>query len=189
RRSSELQGGAAFGVAGVGGGPGPLVFEGEVEPLDLAVGLRPVRPRALVLDPGVSRGLAEVLGAVAGAVVGQHPLHGDVVSGEPRQRPCQERRGGVAAFVVADLGVGQARAVVDSDVDVVVAELGARPATPPLLAAAGDAGSAAVDTPAAAVGDAALLFDVDVDQLAGPVALVAHHRPGGPVDVTQPRQA
>src|SRR5690606_37787434 len=58
------KGGAAFGVAGVGGGPGPLVFEGEVEPLDLAVGLRPVRPRALVLDPGVSRGLAEVLGAV-----------------------------------------------------------------------------------------------------------------------------
>ena len=43
--------------------------------------------------------------------------------------------------------------------------------------------ASAVDPPAAAVGDAGELLDVDMDQLAGPVALVAAHRfaVGGPV--------
>ena len=46
------------------------------------------------------------------------------------------------------------------------------------------------DAPAAAVRDVAELLDIDVDQLAGPVPLIAADRhPGGPVQVRQPRAA
>jgi hypothetical protein len=46
----------------------------------------------------------------------------------------------------------------------------------------------AVGAVAAAVGNAAQLLDIDVDQLAGPLALVAHDRAAGPVGVDQPVQ-
>jgi hypothetical protein len=36
--------------------------------------------------------------------------------------------------------------------------------------------------------DPALLLDIDVDQLPGTVALVAHHLTGGPVQLPQPRE-
>ena len=42
---------------------------------------------------------------------------------------------------------------------------------------------------AATVGDPAQLLDIQVDQLAGPFALVAHDRAAGPVGVDQPVQA
>lgn len=48
---------------------------------------------------------------------------------------------------------------------------------------------AAVSAPAATVGDAPDLLDVDVDQFAGSIALVAHRVAGGPVQVVQPRPA
>ena len=57
--------------------------------------------------------------------------------------------------------------VIDQGVDVVVADLGL------LVALWSTVRAAAVGAPAAAVGDAAELLDVHVDQLAGPVAFVA----------------
>lgn len=36
--------------------------------------------------------------------------------------------------------------------------------------------------------DPALLLDIDVEQLSGPLALVAHHLAGGAVQLPQPRQ-
>src|SRR4029450_2703070 len=47
----------------------------------------------------------------------------------------------------------------------------------------------AVDAVAAAVRDAAQLLDVEVDQLARPLALVADHGAAGPVGVGQAAQA
>jgi hypothetical protein len=43
-----------------------------------------------------------------------------------------------------------------------------------------------MDPVAAAVGDAAQLLDVQMDQLARVLALVADHHPAGPVSVGQP---
>ena len=91
-------------------------------------------------------------------------------------------------LVGEDLGVGQPGVVVDGGVQVAVAEdrgwpCRVRPVRRRLRSCLrGLAG----DAPAAAVGDVAELLDVDVDQLAGPVALVAADRharwpgPGAP---------
>jgi hypothetical protein len=83
--------------------------------------------------------------------------------------------------------------VVDGGVDVGVAEPagaagGAGGAVGPLGGAVtGAGGGAAVDAPAAAVGDVAELLDVNVHQLAGPGHLIAAHRfTGDPIDVPEP---
>lgn len=67
----------AFALAGVGAGVGPFLLQGAVEPLDLAVGLRPVGAGPLVLDPVLGQQVPEHPRAVAGPVVGHHPLGGD----------------------------------------------------------------------------------------------------------------
>ena len=86
---------------------------------------------------------------------------------EERPGPGQEASAGHPALVGQDLGVGQPGVIIHGDVDVVVAD------APPA-----DLLAAAVEPPAATVGDAAQLLDIDVDQLAGLVALVAQG--GGP---------
>ena len=114
----------------------------------------------LCLRPASVAGLAEGVAAIGRAVVGHDPLDGDAEAGEPGQRPLEEGHGALLALVGQDLGVGEARGVVDADVQEV-------PADAALLAApvAGDAVADAVDP--------AELLDVEVDQLAGPLALVA----------------
>ncbi len=62
------QGGAALGFGGVGLGVGPFVREGAVEPFDLAVGLGPVGPGALVGDGQLDAGSGPRLRAVARAI-------------------------------------------------------------------------------------------------------------------------
>jgi hypothetical protein len=87
------------------------------------------------------------------------------VLSEEAGRLDQESGGGRAALVGQELAEGDLGAVVDGRVKVVVAD-------PP--AATGRC--PAVGTVAAAVGDAAQLLDVQVDQLPGPLALVADDR-------------
>src|SRR4030095_16203841 len=53
------QGAATFGVAAVQPGISPLIQQGLVEPLDLAVGLGPVAAGALAPDPQPSSGLSK----------------------------------------------------------------------------------------------------------------------------------
>jgi hypothetical protein len=70
--------------------------------------------------------------------------------------------------------------VVDGRVDVVLAD----PPTP------WSRGGAAVDAVAATIGDAAQLLDIQVDQLAGSLSLIAADHPTGrPVHPGQPTQA
>ncbi len=83
---------------------------------------------------------------------------GKVVSGSN-----DEACAGGALFVGEDLGVGQPAVVIDHGVHVVIAD-----------AASADLFAAAVGAPPSSLGDAAELFDVDVDQLAGTVPLIAH---------------
>ena len=74
-------------------------------------------------------------------------------------------------FFVQDLGVDDAGVVIDSGVDVAVARSGSALNVAPTVSA-----------PAATVGDASDLLGVDMDQLVGPVALIAHDGFfGGPV--------
>jgi hypothetical protein len=86
-----------------------------------------------------------------------------------------EGGGGLLLLVGEDLAAGEAGVVVDGGVDVAVAGAGA------LLAAR----LPAQGLVSAAVGDVAELFDVDVHQLAGPVAFVTAYdaAAGGPVQV------
>ena len=108
------------------------------------------------------------MAAIGTAVVGHDPLDGDAVAGEPGERPLEEGNRAGLALVGQDLGVGQARGVIDGDVQVFPADA---------AVAVDHAGAAAGDAVADA-GDPAELLGVDVDQLTGALALVAHHRYG-----------
>jgi hypothetical protein len=61
-------------------------------------------------------------GAIGRAVVGDEFLDGHAVAFEERDRAAEERDRGRGLLVGQDLGVGQARGVVDGDMDVVPAD-------------------------------------------------------------------
>src|SRR4030095_802883 len=130
-------------------------------------------------DPEPGGGLSEGdrLGVGLG-VVGQDPLDPDPVLGEEGGCLDQEPGGCGAALIAQDLAEGNPGTGIDSRVNVVIAD-----APPPRSL------GPAVDAVAAAVRDAAQLLDVEVDQLAGPLALVADHGAAGPVGVGQAAQA
>ncbi len=141
---------------------GPLGGEGAIEPFDLAVGLRPVGAGPFVDDAGTECS-SEFLGAIAGSVIGQDACDGDPMVGEEGPSAGPEPGRGVLAFICEDLGIGEPGVVVDSVVQVGVAHPGAGLST-------GLTADLAVPT---AVGDAAELFDVDMDQVAGTLVLVS----------------
>ena len=183
---------ASFGLGGVAAGVGPPIGQGPMESLDLAVGLRPIRSRALVLDAELVTGIPPQVRAVGAAVVGQHPLDGHTLPVEPLDGPHQHGRGCHGGFVVVDLGVGDAGVVVDDGVDVGLAHQRvvvlvpglARCGRPVLLSL-----SAADVAPASAVGDVAELLHVDVEHRAGMVVLIASDGfARGAVDVREPVQ-
>jgi hypothetical protein len=111
--------------------------------------------------------------AIWRAVIGEHSLDLDAVALEELDRAAQEADGGRRLLVVEDLGVGQARGVVDGDVDELPAGQTALPASgitnPP------DGVPAHVitaDPVPGAANDAAKLLDIDVDQLARTLTLI-----------------
>ena len=83
---------AAFAVAGVEPGVGPLVGQSAVKPLHLSIGLRPVRASAPVLD--MTECVAEGMRSVAGAVVGQDTFDLDPVAAEEADSATEEAGGG-----------------------------------------------------------------------------------------------
>src|SRR5699024_4152173 len=88
----------ALGFAGVGARVGPFLFQGAVEPLDLAVGLGPVGAGAFVRDL-LAQGGGEGLGPVGGPVVGQHPFDDDPARGEVVIGTVPERGGGFLGLI------------------------------------------------------------------------------------------
>ena len=169
------KGGGASRLAAVDADVGPLLEQGAVEALDLAVGLGVVGPGAARPDASGQAGPLEGVAAVARAVVGEHGPPADPVLVEPGSRPPPERDRGDRALVGQHLAVGEAGVVVDGGMDEGVAD----PAVAVVRVAA-----AAVCSPATAWGDAAQLLDVDVDEVAGRGVLVAaaDHLPGGAVE-------
>src|SRR5699024_907822 len=96
----------ALGFAGVGARVGPFLFQGAVEPLDLAVGLGPVGAGAVVRDL-LAQGGGGGLGPVGGPVVGQHPFDDDPARGEGVIGTVPERGGGLLGLIGVDHAVGQ----------------------------------------------------------------------------------
>ena len=121
---------------------------------------------------------------VAAAVVGHHALDADARRGEEGQAARHEGGAGGAPLVVEELDVRGAAVVVDRHVQAAPAGAGA------------PRRRGGVGPPAPAVGHPRHPLDVDVDELAGPPALVAHWRGGPPpadpaghaVDVREARQ-
>src|SRR4029077_17162914 len=107
---------APLGGGLVGAGVGPLAQAGLDEALGLAVGARRVGPGADMLEAGLGTGRPGVKGPVGRAVVGHDAFDGDAETGEPIERAAEESDGAFLLLVWQKLGVGQARGVVDADV-------------------------------------------------------------------------
>src|SRR5215467_2771306 len=175
-----VKGGAAFGFGGVGPGVGPFVGQGAVIALDFAVGLWPVGAGVFGGDAQAGAGGSPQAGNVAAAVVADDAFDGDPGCGVPGVRAGQERGCGFAGLVGQDLGIGQPGVVVEGGVQVAVAQVRA---AVDLAAARGVAvglpvtlaGRPAQDPVAAAVGNVAEFFDIDMDQLARAGPLIAPH--------------
>src|SRR5215471_3230828 len=146
----------------IGLGVGPLAQGGLDKALGLAVGLWGIGLGSGVVEAEFAAGVAEGEGFVAGAVVGHDAGHGDAEAGVVGQRGAQEGDGAVGFLVGQDLAEGEARGIVDADMDIL----------PTDAAAVALAGAIAGDAVADAV-EAAELFDIDVEQFAEPLTLVA----------------
>jgi hypothetical protein len=113
-------------------------------------------------------GLGQVTGFITGAVAGHDAGDFDAQAFVISDRRFQELNGADGLFVRLDLGEGDARGVVDADMDEFPANAPAV-ALPP--AVAGNAVANALETPE--------FLDIDVDQLAGVFPLIALDRLGG----------
>src|ERR671939_1887801 len=164
----EGQLGGSSGGVGIGLGVGPFAQGGLDKALGLAVclGRRGLGPH--VLEAEIAAGGAKRLRAIAGAIVGHHTGNRDAEARVVGDRGLEEGDGALLLLIREDLREGHPGGVVDADVD----EL------PPNAPALALTGSIAGDAMANAI-EATELFDIDVDQFAGMLALVAANRLGG----------
>src|SRR6478735_3517016 len=151
----------SFVVAGPGLAVGPFPGQGPVVPLDLPVGLRPVRAGPL-MDRRPESG-PESFAAVAGTVVGEHPVNlADAVRGEELDGTNPETCCGDGLLVGEFLGVRQPGPVIDRGVQVHV---------PGSLTAFGrpvPVAAPAMGTPPTTGGDPADLLHIDMHQVPAP---------------------
>src|SRR3954466_2001820 len=138
------------------------------EALGLAVCLGRIGLGPDVLEAEIAAGAAERLGAIAGAIVGHHTGNRDAEVRGVGDRRLEEGDRALLFLVGEDLREGHAGGIVDADVD----EL---PSDAPALALTGSITGDAMADPV----EAAELFDIDVDQFAGMLTLVAANRRGG----------
>src|SRR3954451_15459599 len=164
----DRQRGGAVVRGWVGLSVGPFAQGGLDKALGLAVCLGRIRLGPDVLETEIAAGGAEGLGAIAGAIVGHHTGNRDAEVRVVGDRRLEEGDRALLLLVREDLREGHPGGVVDADVD----EL---PSDAPAFALTG---SIAGDAMADAV-EAAELFDIDVDQFAGMLTLVAANRRGG----------
>src|SRR5215208_4318970 len=128
-----------------------------------------------MLEAEIAASLGEGFRSVAGAVVGHDTRYRNAEAGVIGDRRLEEGDGALLFLVGQDLREGDAGSVVDADMN----ELPASAAGLTLLRITGDA--------MADLAEAAELLDVDVDHLAGVLALVASDR-FGRLDIPEPRQ-
>lgn len=146
-----------------GHGVSPFPAQGLDKSLGFAVGAGRVGPGSDMAQPESAASLGERLGDVSGSVVAHDHAALDPLAVEPGKRPGEEADLGWLLLVLQYLDVGQPRGVVNGDMDLVVADA----AGAPFLAITGDS---VPHFPEAGQG-----FDVDVEQIARPLPLVALH--------------
>src|ERR1035441_8478958 len=144
------------------------------EALCLAIGLWAVGACAQVADAQSATGDRVDRGAIGRAVVGEQLLHRHPVALIEGDRPPEERDDGAGLLVGQDLGIGQARAVVDRDMHELPAALSSTTARRVGLVGV-PAAFAGHAVPGTAL-DAPELLDVDVDQLSRALALITDRR-------------
>ena len=125
-----------------------------------SVGARRVGAGEAVLEAQFATCLGELERAVGWPVVGEHGLEANAQPGVPVQRGAQAGDDRVARLVRIDTGEGDAAMVVDGDVDVLPASSRDRVAT-------------VAGNPMRGPNDASQLLDVQMQQVAGRVVLVA----------------
>src|SRR5438874_705104 len=158
--------GATVGC-GIGLGVSPFPERGLDEALGLAVGFRRVGLGADVLEAEVAASVAEGEGLIAAAVVGHDADDGDAEAFVISHGRLEEGSGAVDLLVRLDLGEGDARVIVNADVDELPAD----------AAAVDLAGAIAGDAVAAPV-EPSEIIAIAVDHLAGRGALIAARRLG-----------
>ena len=137
------------------------------EALGLAIGFRCIGPGSDVLETEPFAGSAEGPGFIARSVFGHDALNADAELCVVDHRGFQEGDSAPLALAFLDLGIGDARGVVDADMDVLPTHA---PAVALSSAIAGDAMSYVVEL--------SEFLDVDVDELARMFPLVTAHRLG-----------
>jgi hypothetical protein len=148
---------------------GPLAQAGLNEALSLAIGLRGIWFGSDVPEAEPLACSAESKRFVAGTVVGHHSFDLDAETFIIGESGLQKASGAALLLVGHDFSEGDARVVVDGDMDELPTE--ALPSRSAITLPPSIAGDAMADTI-----DPAELFDVDVDHLTRLVALVASHR-------------
>jgi len=148
---------------------GPLPQGSLDESLGLSVGLGGVGSGSDVPEAEPFAGPREGEGFVARAVIGHDALHLDAEACVVSDGGFEEGDSAAPLLVFPDLAEGDARGIVDADMD----ELPTRAlaAAAPIALASAVARDAMADTV-----DSAELFDVDVDEFAGVLAFIAAHR-------------
>lgn len=154
--------GGAFVATLVAAGVSPFACDGLYEAFGLSVSLRPVGPGKLMFDTELGAGGREGIGAIADAAIGEDTLDGDAVEGVEADGLLQGSDDAGDFFVGQDAGVGQARVIIDGDVQSF--DAGAFVAVGPVAGAAN-----------ARPRKASQLLDVHVEQFPGMLPLVAHH--------------
>jgi hypothetical protein len=128
-----------------------------------SVGAWRVGSGSFAADAMIGQQVAKGEALIGRAVVGHNALDRDAKAGEPGECAARESDGTLLAFTGQNLAVGEPAGVVDSDMKIL-------PAGAALIALAGAiSGNAVADAV-----DTAELFDIEVDQLARHVALIAH---------------
>jgi hypothetical protein len=152
----------ALGTGAVGSGVGPLAGDGLDEALGFAVGLRSISAGKLVLDAELGARGGKGMRTIADPAVGEHALDLDAVEGVEADGLLERSDDTGDLFVWQHASVGKTRAIIDGDVKRLdagaFAAIGA-------IAGAADSGSH----------EATELLDVEMEQFAGVLALVALH--------------
>ena len=149
----------------VGAGVGPFAERGLDEAFCFSIGARRIGSGEAMLDALLEEERAEAMVAVTGTVVCQHALDPEAEARVEGSCHVEEEHGRLVVLVGQDGSEADASVVVDGDVHVLVAGAG------------GLARVIAMDA-MARLDDAGQPLDIEVDETAWALVLVAHHRRG-----------
>ena len=145
------------------------------EALGFTVGARGVRAGEEVAQAEPTDGGTEVMRAIAGAVVAHETLRFDAQGSEVSERVLEEDDGVWVALVGHDLGEGEARSIINADMDI-------------FPASAVDLVATIMSDAVARAHDLAEFLNIEVEELAWELALVAENWWSG-IEGAEPSQA